>query len=310
VSCINRIAAVVLIAFISTNAWAQSSVIRYYQVPATTLHPALTVTVELISMLTPKPTVGVVLFAGGKGKINYINGVPAPVTNPDGSINNDSLANNFLVRKRNLFAQKGVMVAVVDIGPLGVTVDERLSAAHAQIVSQLLAKIRVDPGHEVSRLWLVGTSTGTLTAANVAARYPVQQAFYDPTAPGTPPPSGSPDGIVLTSTLTVRDAMCGNKSIDDVTMPSLTSANVPAYVIWNSTDQCACSPGTGPGTPGVAQTVVSKFGSSRIGGPKRVGYAFSGAGAAGDQCSGLAAHGFVNIEDSVVSYIVNSVWPH
>ena len=102
----------------------------------------------------------------------------------DGTIKNGG---NFLVKVREQFASHGFLVSVFDApsdqkgsdGMLGYRVTEDHAADVAAVVKRLreLATVPV---------WLVGTSRGTISAANAAARLP--------------PPSG-PDGIVLTSTM-------------------------------------------------------------------------------------------------------------
>jgi hypothetical protein len=267
-------------------------VVRDYRILATSTHPEVTVRVLFLSLLTPKPTVGVILFPGGRGNVLFDgSGEPYPAS---------ILASNFLVRNRVLFAQKGVTVAVIDWPSGGLGNADRLTQGHADILSQLILKIRTEKTYEVSRVWLVGTSAGTLSASNVASKYPRQQVFLDPDAPGDPN-VGRANGIVLTSALTAKYTSSGttcDATVDNQT-PTIGAINVPAYVVWNATDSCGCS------TALNAPYVVPKLTKS----PKRLGKEFVGPNAPGhpDQCGAQTPHGFYNIDDQVVTDIVNFV---
>lgn len=196
----------------------------------------------------------------------------------------------------------------------GQTNDDRVKATHAEIMSEVIKKIRVDMGHEVSRVWLVGTSAGTLSALNTAARYPLMTVQAGDPDPNT----GRPNGIVLTSTLTEPSTaeQC-TKTIDYFVAPNpkATGINVPAVVIWNLQDICPCTPGATNGGPApdhanVAQQVVTKLGST-FGGPKRTGKTFNAPTNpnATSQCAAKTAHGFLGIDNDVVAYIASQI-PH
>ena len=154
------------------------------------------------------PKASVVLFAGGNGKIGV---------RKDGTIKN---AGNFLVSTREMFASHGLLVAVFDApsdskGPDGMSgyrVKEDHAADVAAIVKQLrdLAPVPV---------WLIGTSRGTISAANAASRLA--------------PPAG-PDGIVLTSSVVVT----GNRGQDTVHETALDQIKVPALVFHHKSDGC------------------------------------------------------------------------
>lgn len=289
----------------AANAQFTSTDLKTYTIAATSTHPATTVAVEYLmtraNKLTPKPTVGVILMPGGNGvvSIDHTTLQPGP-----------ALKDNFLVRNRGLFAQKGVMVALVDWAPTGaLTHDTRLSKGHADVISKLIENIRKDPTYGVSRLWLVGTSSSTFSVANTAANYP-KQAVTGPTLPPTFPSvnDGRPDGVVLTSTLTTIQKSGPTTcmvTIDRV-LPTISTINVPAYVVWNKTDLCGCSPGAPPAIP---QSVVTKLGGDSVRYPQRIGQAYNGPGdlSVADQCTAKTAHGFLGIDDAVVTSIVQAV---
>src|SRR5262245_65485090 len=129
-----------------------------------TVRPGLTIK---YLALTPniKPRHAVILFAGGNGLLDL---------QPDGSIGTN-LSGNFLVRSRDRFVTRGLFVAVVDT-PNQVAIDGnvRLSAQYAQDMAHVIAEVRnrIPDGGKV---WLIGTSTGTISAASIADRLP--QAF-------------------------------------------------------------------------------------------------------------------------------------
>src|SRR5262249_55139885 len=117
-----------------------------------------------------KPVATLILFAGGNGALNLSSGQLA------------GLGGNFLVRNRGRFAEYGFMVAVPDAPSdhtSGLT-RFRSTAEHAADVRALIAALRGRaPGVPV---WVIGTSMGTVSAANAAARLR----------------EGGPDGVVLT----------------------------------------------------------------------------------------------------------------
>ena len=81
---------------------------------------------------------------------------------------------------------------------------------------------RIDGG----KVWLVGTSTGTMSAASIAARLPR-------IAPPTKDNLRRPDGIVLTATQSnVVKGVCGRTVFN----AQLSAVNVPALVvlIWRT----------------------------------------------------------------------------
>jgi pimeloyl-ACP methyl ester carboxylesterase len=110
----------------------------------------------LLVRTAERPTAAVVLFAGGNGALHLGTG-------------RLGLGGNFLVRNRARFAEHGLLVAVVDAPsdrPDGLD-GFRTTAAHADDVRAVIAALRAEAALPV---WLVGTSMGTVSAANAAAR--------------------------------------------------------------------------------------------------------------------------------------------
>lgn len=98
-----------------------------------------------------------ILFNGGDGKVGLLSrGIPMPGA-------------NFLVRTRQLFVDRGVAAAVIDIpSDVGGMPDGfRSSQRHADDVANLLGDLNARfPG---ARVFLVGTSRGTVSAAYAGA---------------------------------------------------------------------------------------------------------------------------------------------
>lgn len=224
------------------------------------------------------PTQAVMLFAGGNGDLNI---------GDDGSIGT-SLAGNFLVRSRELFASKGLAVAVMD-APNGQPLDGniRLSADYAATISAAISDVRSKTN--ARRVWLIGTSTGSLSAAGVAARLP--QPIRSPFPPNRATNPARPDGIVLPSTQSQRVTNVCGKIVQDAT---LSSINVPAYLVAHRDDTCACSPPSG------AAVVLAALKRS----PLKAKIEFTGGlPPQSGECDAYSPHGFFGIEDQVVSSI-------
>ncbi len=121
------------------------------------------VTQRMIIISPANPKAAVVLFSGGHGGLQIF---------PNGSFK--SSEGNFLVRTRQLFADQGLLVALVDAPSdrqsppyLG---GFRQKPEHAADIKAVIAWLR-----EQSKvpIWLVGTSRGTVSAAYVATELSV-----------------------------------------------------------------------------------------------------------------------------------------
>jgi hypothetical protein len=241
------------------------------------------VTIKYLALVKPKttPRAAVILYAGGNGLLDL---------QPNGAIKSN-LSGNFLVRSRDLFVQRNLFVAVVDT-PNQVTIDGnvRLSAQYAQDNAHVIADVRdrIDGG----KVWLVGTSTGTMSAASIAARLPRI----------TPPTKDNlrrPDGIVLTATQTnVVKGFCGRTVFN----AQLSAVNVPALVAHHLQDGCRCSP------PKFAPKVVAAL----TGAPAKEHITFTGGDPpiSKDPCMARTPHGFLGIEDKVVAAIAGWIRDH
>src|ERR1700733_5853752 len=143
------------------------------------------------------PVASAILYPGGSGAVNAVR-------------------SNFLIRVAGKFAAAGVTAAVADAPSdhswgldLGVRATEAQAADAAAIVAFLHKNAPVP-------VWLIGTSNGSISAANAAVRL------------------GSPSiaGVVLTSSV-----WAGGMS-----MVPVSTLRVPVLVVHNRNDSCRSSP--------------------------------------------------------------------
>ena len=206
------------------------------------------------------PVASVILFTGGPG---LLGSERKPVLT----------SKNFLIRSRDKFAAAGFLVASVD-GPTdhpeGLDDAFRGSAEHARDIAAVIAYLRQKAAVPV---WLIGTSRGTLSAANAAARLP-----------------GGADGLVLTSSVVVSNRNVGTiqATVD------LGSITIPTLVVHNRDDACMACPFAA--VPGLVDRLTRA--------PRKELIAVSGGSPPlSDPCEALSRHGYIGIEDEVVGKI-------
>jgi len=216
------------------------------------------------------PQAAVILFAGGKGALDLGGGLFGGVTINWGK-------NNFLVRTREQFANHGLMVAVVDApgdkqGKKGMLGGFRSSSAHVTDIDAVIADLRQRAAVPV---WLVGTSRGTESAANLAIH------------------SGqNPHGLVLTSTMSEP-----NNKGTAVTEMAIDRIRIPTLIVAHREDGCNKTPPEG------AEQIRSGLSNA---GKVEVLYV-SGGQEQGDPCKAMSHHGFLGIEAEVVSAIAGFI---
>lgn len=217
---------------------------------------------RMVVLSPQEPKASVILFSGGNGGLQIF---------PDGSFKRGE--GNFLVRTRQLFADQGLLVAVVD-APSDRQSPPFLSgfrqrSEHAADIKAVIALVREQGKVPV---WLVGTSRGTQSAAYVATE------FNGP---------DGPDGLVLTSTILTDD-----KGRPVPAMP-LARLRIPVLVVHHEQDGCGhCSFSDVPG-------LMEKLGNV----PRTQLLSFKGGGNRGDPCEAFAYHGFNGLEREVVAQI-------
>jgi pimeloyl-ACP methyl ester carboxylesterase len=233
-----------------------------------TLNTRPGVTQKFVLMKPTPATASVILFTGGNGVLSLSSdGFGNPVIG-------NSLG-NFLVRTRQDYVDRGIMVALIDVSsdnPNGIGLF-RGSAEHAQDIAAVVAYMRQQVNLPV---WLVGTSAGSQSVANAAVRL----------TPGI-------GGIVLTSSVTVASS-----TTVGVLNMNLESIKVPAFVMAHAQDQCAFSP------PADAQRIADRL----TGAPAKLLTVLTGGAApVSGPCDAYSQHGFFGIEAQAVEAITNFI---
>lgn len=218
------------------------------------------VTQRMLVIAPPEPKAAVVLLAGGHGGLQIF---------PNGSLKWGE--GNFLVRSRQLFADQGLLVAVVDApsdrqSPPFLQ-GFRQRPEHAADLKAVIAWLRENGKVPV---WLVGTSRGTQSAAYVATELAG---------------AAGPDGIALSATI-LRD----DKGRPVPAMP-LGRLRIPVLVVHHEQDGCSlCAFADMP-------ALMDKLGNA----PRKQLLAFQGGASRGDPCEAFSHHGFNGIEREVVA---------
>lgn len=214
-----------------------------------------------------------VLLAGGAGFLDLdAQGCP------------QRLKGNSLVRFQSLFQRDGFATALVD-APSDHQGQDGLGAfraqpAHAEDLGAVIADLRKRvPGP----VWVIGTSRGAISAANAASRLPA---------------GAGPDGVVLTSAVTVGTAR-GRKAWTAQTVHDapLEEIRVPFLIVGHAQDACMRSPASG--MSGVADRIRST--------PKQVVTVEGGPGGTKrglEACEGRSPHGYWEQDAEVEAGIV------
>jgi dienelactone hydrolase len=250
--------AVILSTFATIRAHAQNDQ-RVVDLPT---RPGVTQRMVVLSPSQPKATV--ILFAGGHGGLQIT---------PSGSFKWG--AGNFLIRTRQLFAEAGLLVVVVD-APSDRQSSPFLSGfrQRPEHVADIKAVILWARGQAKVPVWLIGTSRGTQSAAYIATEL------------GAP---DGPDGLVLTSTILTDD-----RGRPVPAMP-LDKLHIPVLVVHHEQDGCShCAFHDVPG-------LMARMANA----PKKQLLSFKGGDSRGDPCEAFAHHGFNGLERKVVAQIAD-----
>ncbi len=222
------------------------------------------VTQRLLVLTPPEPKAAVVLFPGGNGGLQIFPG--GTMKWGDG---------NFLVRTRQLFASRGLLVAVVDAPSdrqsFPFLDNFRQTPEHVADVRAVIAWLR---GQNRIPVWLVGTSRGTQSAAYVATQLAGSEG---------------PDGLVLTSTI-----LSDSKSRPVPAMP-LETLRIPVLVVHHEQDGCKLCAFSD--VPALMQKLAQA--------PRSKLLAFKGGANRGDPCQAFAYHGYNGLEAEVVAQIAD-----
>ena len=223
--------------------------------------PGVTQRQLLLEPAAPKATV--LLFAGGHGGLRLL---------PNGSLQWG--VGNFLIRSRQLFANEGLLVAVIDTPSDRQTPPYlggfRQRPEHAADIKAVIAWLRQRAKLPV---WLVGTSAGTWSVGYAATEVSGAEA---------------PDGIVLSATITNHD------KFRPVTGMPLERIRLPVLLVHHENDEC-------PRTRFADMPALLDRLSNA---PKKQLLAFNGGHNRGDPCEAMAHHGFNDLERDVVRQTV------
>jgi len=269
--CVSALVLVSLLAApLASTATAQQAKGLTQELVAVQVRPG--VTVSYLGLVAPaKPSAAVVLLAGGQGLLSL---------GQAGSIGTD-LRRNFLIRSRELFALQGFYVAALDAASdldEGMNGAYRLSLRHARELGHVIAHLKGRLGVPV---WLVGTSSSTLSVASAGARLP---------AASLP----RPDGIVMTSSMTELTPYC-LKSVYDAPLSAIRG---PVLVVSHRDDGCACTPGSAAAGSRLLAALTSAS-------AKEHKVFNGGLPPVSGPCAARAPHGFFGIEDRVVKWIAD-----
>src|SRR5215469_13128216 len=172
--------------------------------------------------------------------------------------------NNFLLRVASRFVAQGMTVAVVDTPsdhPNGMGAQARATTDHVFDIAAVVAMLK---NRSSTPVWLIGTSRGSISAANGAANI------------GPPRIAG----VVLSSS--VWEGGVASIALDQI--------KVPILVVHNRDDGCRESP--------FSETEMM-MGRMRQATTKEL-LAVSGGALRSGQCDALSPHGYYTIEDQVV----------
>lgn len=226
---------------------------------------------------TQDATITLVLLAGGSGHVDLdAGGCPR------------ALQGNSLVRSIPLFHAQGFGTALVDApsdyhGAEGLG-GFRIAPQHAEDLGKVIDDLRA---RTQGAVWLVGTSRGTISAVNAAARLSGASA---------------PDGIVLTSALMSGQSAAKKGWVAQTVFDlPLEAIRLPLLVVGHAADACIRSPANRMGeisarTNGVRRQVVTVTGGPGMSGPPSI-----------SACEGRSPHGFVDQETEVAAGIARFI---
>jgi hypothetical protein len=218
----------------------------------------------------------VVLLAGGGGHVDL-----------DAQGCARALQGNFLVRSQALFHTAGFITALAD-APSDHPGDEglagfRIDSQHAEDLGKLIADLRARTKLPV---WVVGTSRGTISAVNAAARLTGASA---------------PDGVVITSVLSVGGGGKRGWVRQSVYDLRLEDIHMPVLLVGHADDSCLRSPAA------QMAKVAARLGAKRKQVVTVTGGSGTGAHPSIEDCQGRSPHGFIGQEAEVIDGIARFI---
>ncbi|MFZ2006313.1 MAG: alpha/beta hydrolase [Stellaceae bacterium] len=197
------------------------------------------------------------MFAGGDGTVAF-----------DDAGRITHFGNNFVLRTEPLWVAQGFGFAMLASSTS--LMGQRHTPAYVAMIARGIDFVRT---RTQAPVWLVGTSQGSIAAANGAAHLPGRVA-----------------GVTLTSSVAGRSA-----SGETVFDSDLGAIAVPALVVANKGDTC---PSAGPGF--APQILAALARAPR----KEIVYVESHQ-LQSDPCEAMSPHGYLGIEADVVQRISN-----
>lgn len=216
------------------------------------------VTQRVLYVAPEQPRGILVMLPGGSGEI---------AIQPDGHILH---ADNFVVRSRDLWLDRGYGVAILDAPTDRSMRGARSTPAYAALLEQVLQVLQ---RRAHAPLWLLGTSQGSIGAMNGASHAP----------------PGLLAGVILTESVSVL-----GHSHETVFSADPAGVQVPALVVANQADHCWVAP------PTQAEAIAQAMNHA----PSVTVLRVDGGRPGRDPCGSLTAHGYDGIERQVVERIV------
>ncbi len=220
---------------------------------------------RLLYISPPKPLAAIVMLPGGAGNIDIES---------NGDIRH---GDNFVVRSRELWVQRGYAVVIPDTINHANLRGDRSSPEYGGIVVELAEFARSQAGVPV---FLLGTSQGAIAAVNGA----------------THAPQGSVSGLILTESVSRV-----GKSGETVFSAKPENVRVPLLIVANRSDRCNVAP------PGDAPRIAAAMGHS----PKvQVRFVSGGINRSRHACGSLSPHGYYGIETRIVDLVARWISEH
>ncbi len=216
------------------------------------------------------PQAVAILFQGGAGRI----GAAGTATNGWARVE------NFLSGGAKRFTNNGVTVAIFETPSNKGNLNDgfRNTPEHNQDVSALIAFLRKE--NPSLPVWLIGTSNGTLSVTSAAANLAQSE---------------KPDGIVLSSSVSVEHSLTGQKYTHPYWAAKLDQIAMPALLVHHKQDACEYSPYTG-----MQKALASFPNATKI----ELITMEGGAAVSGDRC-GSGPHQYAGIQDEATQKIAD-----
>jgi hypothetical protein len=216
--------------------------------------------VKAIVVTPDKPIGQVILLPGGGGDIGL---------NSSGQITARQMADNFVVRTRNIYADAGYTTVVLDTASdvLNLMNSREAYIKHRDDVLAVAGTLKKESSLP---LWIVGTSASSLRLALMAPRLQSDVGIA---------------GVALTSTVI---------AVPEILLKAAEKITVPVLVLHHREDACAyCK-------PEALQTLIDALKTSS----KKVVW-IEGGSSQGDPCHEWAYHGFNGKEPEAVGSIIS-----